>query len=262
MPLIVIDLLSIHPLFYTNKQELVLGARYNVYKDRVIDLFSRIKSYGVRLVFFTDGPAREEKLPTCLKRRNNEYQRAMQALQVVYSGADLRSRLEDMDVASPVPFFGILRKMAKEFGDLNISVRNECDIELADYATKNGALAIISNDTDFLIFEGDWKFWSSGHLNVFRLKTLEFNRQALRETLGLRPDQMAILATMSGNDLVPYDSVRVSGHIYYYLCRCSGDSELFAICVHFKHRLQIIEIYWIIKSCYLYSIEAKQTNII
>lgn len=208
MPLIVIDLLSIHPLFYTNKQELVLGARYNVYKDRVIDLFSRIKSYGVRLVFFTDGPAREEKLPTCLKRRNNEYQRAMQALQVVYSGADLRSRLEDMDVASPVPFFGILRKMAKEFGDLNIAVRNECDIELADYATKNGALAIISNDTDFLIFEGDWKFWSSGHLNVFRLKTLEFNRQALRETLGLRPDQMAILATMSGNDLVPYDSVR------------------------------------------------------
>lgn len=90
-----------------------------------------------------------------------------------------------------------------KFGKLNYTVHLECDQELARFAYMNNrVLAIFSNDSDFLIFAGSFRYFSTKDLNFSTLKTKEFDRKALQNLLKLNSYQMSILATLAGNDIV------------------------------------------------------------
>lgn len=84
----------------------------------------------------------------------------------------------------------------------------ECDTELARYATINNAVAIIADDTDFLIYEGNWKYWSARNLKFNELSTMEYSRSALRATLGLAPKQLPTFATLAGNDIIRQEHIQ------------------------------------------------------
>lgn len=93
--------------------------------------------------------------------------------------------------------------------NLSTTLQNvECDTELSRYATQNNALAVVADDTDFLIYEGNWKYWSARNLNFAQLTTMEYCRSALRMTLGLAPKQLPILATVAGNDIIRQEYVQ------------------------------------------------------
>ena len=78
---------------------------------------------------------------------------------------------------------------------------------IASYATKHKALAVLSDDSDFLIYGGNWKFWSIKELNSQTMTTMEFNKQKLRLELELNDREMCMLATVGGNDFVKYNDV-------------------------------------------------------
>lgn len=63
-------------------------------------------------------------------------------------------------------------------------------------------MAIISNDSDFCIFDGSWRLWSSMGIirSKLQLKTVEYYRQRIQRILSLTTDQLPLLATMAGND--------------------------------------------------------------
>lgn len=88
----------------------------------------------------------------------------------------------------------------------------ECDTELSRYATMNNAVAVVADDTDFLIYEGNWKYWSARSLNLAKLTTREYCRPALRMALGLTQKQLPIFATLAGNDIIRYDFVQPFHH--------------------------------------------------
>lgn len=69
-------------------------------------------------------------------------------------------------------------------------------------------MAIIADDTDFLIYEGNWKYWSAKNLKFADLTTMEYNRSALRRELGLAQKQLPIFATLSGNDIIRPEHVQ------------------------------------------------------
>lgn len=88
-------------------------------------------------------------------------------------------------------------------------MNRECDAEIARYACNNDSvIGVIAEDSDFLIFPGNWRYFSTKELtfeNNKELKTREYSRTALREFLRLTgAKQMAIFATIAGNDIVTY----------------------------------------------------------
>lgn len=90
--------------------------------------------------------------------------------------------------------------IAKKYGEFYYSVKCENDLELARYATKNDAIAIISNDFDFLIFDGPWRHWSSRGITEHSLEVTEYDRDGLLKVLKLTRIEMPLFATVWGND--------------------------------------------------------------
>lgn len=163
------------------------------------------------MVFFKDGLIKNHKYRTWIKRQNARYHDSYEVLSCVYSGCSVDdilqrclNKLEGMATVIPV-----VEEMAAKHGNLIFSLSKECDVEMARYANKHNVLAILSEDSDFLIFKGKWKLWSIYKLYAETLKTCESSRKALRKLrkLSLNDDQLSILPTIAGNDMIEFESI-------------------------------------------------------
>lgn len=160
-----------------------------------------------------DGPVQEVKYNTWCERRNKSFKMMMNILDDVYNNVNTQELLKRYIRKIPHSTnISPLMTACARFGDFHKSFNNECDLEIAHYATKNNALAVIAEDTDFLIFEGEWKYWSSKSLNHISLTTLEYNKVALRSCLGLSARQMPLFATLGGNDIFQFHTLK---HFHY-----------------------------------------------
>lgn len=110
----------------------------------------------------------------------------------------------------------LMEDVARKYGKLIITFTRECDSEIARFCYKNtNVLAVIANDTDFLIFAGHWRYFSLKDMdisNMATLDTIEFNRNALRLHLNLNDQELQILSTLNGNDIIKYDQVKETFH--------------------------------------------------
>nr|XP_019539584.2 uncharacterized protein LOC109410481 [Aedes albopictus] len=206
-PIIVIDLITLYtPLSKYDRKGLYFGGRFNLAYTVIDELFGKLKGLGAKLVFFYDGPVPESKNETWCARQDRRYEEMLPLISAVDMGFDLTAL---MNYSPPLNFRYALKFIAKKYGELKVTMTHECDQELAAHATKVNALAIISNDSDFLIYEGSWKYWSSREIQLPTLVTMEYNRAALVRHLDLSFQQMPLLATLSGNDIMPFDVVKL-----------------------------------------------------
>lgn len=103
----------------------------------------------------------------------------------------------------------IIEETAKKYGKLIKSELKDCDTEIARFACNNPrVLAVLADDTDFLIFPGKWRYFSMRAMDVCTYETMEYSRVALRRHLNLTDDQLIILSSISGNDIVKFEEVR------------------------------------------------------
>jgi hypothetical protein len=86
--------------------------------------------------------------------------------------------------------------------DVHISV-SDCDVEMAHFAWKEHCFAILSQDTDFVILQGAHHFLTVQELNLETMTTLAYSREGLLKFLGLEPQQLFLLASLLGNNIVP-----------------------------------------------------------
>jgi hypothetical protein len=93
------------------------------------------------------------------------------------------------------------------------SVR-ECDEEIAEYACSRQCFAILGQDTDYVIYEGAHYYLSMSKLNLSSMTTLNYNRWALARHLAVRPNQLPLLASLIGNDIVPTSDLKVQFNLY------------------------------------------------
>ncbi|XP_055535687.1 uncharacterized protein LOC129724643 [Wyeomyia smithii] len=210
-PVIVIDLMSLYyPVCELDFPGLLCGGRYNQVAFTLECFFSRLKSTGAELVFFRDGPVQETKINTWLERQDRKYVDSIKIIDTIRRNPNLQSLIarQRLIAITDYPY----SRIAKQFGPLHIAMSKECDQEVAAYATAVNAIAVVSNDTDFMIFEGNWRLWSSKDINFETFNTFEYNRTALVEALQLSYKQMAVFATLGGNDLVQYEEVKAFHH--------------------------------------------------
>lgn len=171
------------------------------------DIYKKLIEAGAKLVFFTDTTVLDHKFETWSIRRNKEFENARENLDEIYKGThDFNSSVDSITMQANWEI------VASQYGELNHSIDNECDLELASYATKNDVFAVLADDTDFLIFEGQWRYWSTKEINNETFVTKEFSRIALRKLLNLTEKQMPLLATLNGNDIIKSERLLVNDY--------------------------------------------------
>lgn len=208
-PVIVIDLMSLYrPVNLADLRGLLCGGRFNQVANLLENFFTKLVNLGARLVFFYDGPVQNTKYDTWVKRQDEKYHKMLEIINAVDRGSDLGWIVNRLQHSIPNNTLYPNRQIATKYGELMVSVARECDQELAAYANQVGAIAIISNDTDFMIYKGFWQYWSAKDINFETLDTMQYNRVELVRNLGLSFKQMRLLATLGGNDVIQYEEVR------------------------------------------------------
>lgn len=207
-PILVFDLMAIIPLLNQDKVSVLYGGRHIKYFN-IIDRLFRKLSEVAELVFFEDGPVVTIKYDTWIDRKDSQYKDSIEIIDQIRNGTPI----EEVATFPNLPLMnshkGIVKKLAKSYGRQIISMTRECDAELAQFASNNqSVLAVLANDSDFLIFKGSWRYFSLADINMETLKTMEFNKTALRTFLNLDDRQLMVFSTIAGNDIVKYDDVR------------------------------------------------------
>ncbi|XP_031625913.1 uncharacterized protein LOC116342439 [Contarinia nasturtii] len=209
-PIIVIDFLSLTNGVVKKDEDIICGGRHKIALNRWKELLNALKGTGSELVFFSDLTIQEGKIDEWLLRRDEEFEVYTEVYDLISSGIPLSEVVANQTnrKALTSTFYG-MAIIAQNYGQFHYSIRHECDLEIAQYAKRNGALAVISNDTDFLIFDGEWRFWSSQDIKIIhsnRLKTIEFNRNGIANICSLATYQLPLFSTLLANDFT---------HIYY-----------------------------------------------
>lgn len=206
-PIIVIDFMSIANGFGAKRaDDVICGGRHQIALNSWKRLLDAFKTTGASLVFFSDLNIQEGKIDVWLNRRNTEFPRCTKFYDSIRNGETLKT-LKYRSALSSL-FYG-MAAVAQTYAEFHLSIERECDLEIAQYASQNNAIAVISNDTDFLIFEGSWDLWSQNvRINRSnRLKTVEYNRHGITRKLSLSQKQLPVFATLLGNDFTSSNSI-------------------------------------------------------
>lgn len=196
-----IDAAGILYLTEKHRDDLICGGRSQRNYELFDNFFSDLTSFGAKVVVFADLNVQEEKSRQWLDRRNQEYQESCDTLDSIARGRKVMDivRMQSRSKALTSARHAIYEQ-AKKHGELYFAIKHDCDAELAKYARDNKALAMIGNDSDFLIFEGDWEYWSASDMNIDNYTTLAYNRRVLIDNLRLTYKQMPVFATLMSND--------------------------------------------------------------
>lgn len=210
--MIVIDVNGLSKPANRDKIAQLCGGRYKQLQNQFEAFCQGMLDAGAKLAFFKDGPHQKKKDEVWFRRRDEAYSSELQIFDGIEIGLDLDTIVRNVGNNSSIgsvsiskTFLGICDRLGCY---VKSSFQSECDLELAQYATQNNALAIFGQDSDFMIFEGDWQYWSTEFLDWKTLNTICYNRPALRFHLGLSQEQMCLLASLAGNDIVEFDSLK------------------------------------------------------
>lgn len=191
----IIDLMS------KNQGDIICGGRHQQYYELFGNFFGELTSCGAELVFFTDLNVQESKIEHWLARRNHDYELDRELFDNMALGCTVQKLLQSCtDPKALATAKHALATEARKYGTYKCATKHGCDAELAKYARDHDVMAVVAYDTDFLIFEGQWAYWSSRDIDVDTLETKEFNRKIIRDHLSLTEMQLPLFATLMSND--------------------------------------------------------------
>jgi hypothetical protein len=166
-----------------------------------------LQNIGVTVVFFFDGGTSELQRDTWKERR----QRKLKKILEIFKNLDNNSPVQAEHVERTLPSVvaATCSFVAKyECGcDVHVSV-SDCDVEMADFAQKEDCFAILSQDTDFVILKGARHFLTVDKLNLETMTTRAYSREGLLKFLGVETQQLYLLASLLGNNIVPAAKLR------------------------------------------------------
>ncbi|XP_055621333.1 uncharacterized protein LOC129765250 [Toxorhynchites rutilus septentrionalis] len=208
-PLVVIDLITIVCSLSGPVGEHIYGCRNQFAFATAAKFCNNLIAAGAKLTFFLNGKVQESKYDYWVQKQEKAY-------------ADSLKKMDDIPVkrnghihgnVTKHAFITALINVARKIGKLILTYDEECDRQAVAYARKHNALAVITGDSDYLIYQGRWRVWSSSDLNLKTMRTYEWNKEVLIKALGLKWSQMPFFAVIAGND---YFKHRPSGMRTFY----------------------------------------------
>lgn len=177
--------------------ELNSGGRQHIYLCTFEKFLLELIKAGASLAFFCDGQLRDEKSDEWCRRRDSEYQSSLSLMRSENNnGSKFKRRFGCKSIAKS------LLKLINDnkYGEVVIATHVDCDAAIAQYAAHENALAVVANDSDFLIFDGQFQWWESNSMRMDSMQANAFDRHKLLDLFNLTHAQMKYLATMAGND--------------------------------------------------------------
>ncbi|XP_055544592.1 uncharacterized protein LOC129729793 [Wyeomyia smithii] len=177
------------------------GGRFNRAFSIMSRFFAELYRMKFKLIFFI----RDRSLNF---KYNIFYKCFTDMTDTVDEGLDLQTLVNYS--TCPRNYDYVIKQLGKMYGTVIITVDADFSVqELVAYANSVEAFAIMSNTTSFLLYEGNWRLWSSKDIDMENLICKEYNRKALMQTLGLSYRQMAFFSTISGcYKLLPYEEIK------------------------------------------------------
>lgn len=211
MPQILIDLKEAAHIFVQRDEiGVILGGRFDHYNKMFKQFLENLSKTKAKLVFFVAGNKYTEDLQFFIPKRESEYLNTLNILDTIESKSDLKAFLSEKnkysaDIRMALAFDYNLKKLSRRFGDFHVNyVRH--NQEIARYAKQHAdeVLAVITNDTDFMAFEGDFQYWRANGINYKNLTCIRYCKHKLHDKLGLNPYQMQLLSALAGSNFLPY----------------------------------------------------------
>ena len=161
----------------------------------------------MRVVFFFDGMTSESQRVTWKERRQWKADKVVTIIENLQNNCAVQP--EHLEGMLPSLVSATCTFVAKYVCgcDVHISV-SDCDVEMAHFAWKEDCFAILSQDTDFVILQGAHHFLTVKELNLETMTTLTYSREGLLKFLGLELQQLCLLASLLGNDIVPVSRLK------------------------------------------------------
>lgn len=200
-PIIVLDAMGVLALMAENQHEIFCGGRHQNYHTLFDRSFGDLVSFGAKLVFFSDLNVQSDKSAQWMARRDQEYDRYTSLFDSINNGLSVQQFLQmdqekkAMSIAEHAMFMA-----GKKYDEYHFATKHDCDAELAKYARDHRAMAVLAEDSDYLVFEGFWEYWSIRQIDLKTMTTVEYNRKILCQHFSLTYKQMPLLATVMSND--------------------------------------------------------------
>lgn len=184
-----------------------------------------LKAIGANLVFFSDLNAIPDKIDQWLQRRDESFKTKIQLYDFIRSGRTFNSIVSIVDQYQNLSSASVgLALIAQKYGEFHYTIHNDCDLELARFAKENNAFAVVTNDSDFLIFDGIFKFWKATEFGFNKCQrnqiiATEYDRNGIADAFDIEPNQRALFATLMGNGIIDSDTLyafqKTLGHPRY-----------------------------------------------
>ncbi|KAM3931165.1 constitutive coactivator of peroxisome proliferator-activated receptor gamma [Leptodactylus fuscus] len=198
VPTIVIDAMGCLRTWYT-PDDWIHGGQWKEYLSNLQDFIAAFTNAGIRLVFVFDGVIEQKKRAEWVKRRMRDSNEVSKIFNFLKSNRRQPGR-NMFFIPSGISTF--TRFALKTLGQEIICSQVEGDYEVAAYALKNNCLGILGEDSDYLIFN-TVPYFSINKLRLDKLVTLMYSRESFCGELGLRLEDLPLLACLLGNDVVP-----------------------------------------------------------
>lgn len=205
-PTIIIDSVA---LFYSlfNAADLICGGRLGEVFDNFEMLLKRMTEIGATLVFFSRLTAHKfskEWMARCWQR----FAINTKMYEQIRSGrslSEIASFIEDQEVQNQPPALPELHAIARKYGECHFVVQKNIHSAMALCAKRDNARAIMSDNSEFYIFEGEFKLWYCKHLkfnprNQNKIKTAQFDRGGIAKIIGIDAIHRPLFATLIGNE--------------------------------------------------------------
>lgn len=196
-PTIIINCAHFIKIIGNIDDSVIVGGSYRVYNEKIKGFFEELKKCNTNLVFFCRpfiNGMKEHWIHGAFDSVIKNDSRSLQALRNdIYSkqGNNFPWHLDKR-------FLYNLMKIALEYGTVIVE-QTDCSSKITKYAHDHSdeVLAMIQHDTDFLLFEGQYQYWSLGDLDISALTTMKFCSNALYRRLGLNTRQCHMLSAIS-----------------------------------------------------------------
>lgn len=207
----------------------ILGGRFDYYNKMLKQFLESLSKTEVKLVFFMAGKKYTDDFHFFVPKREDEHMSSVALYDKIESKSNLKDYLNEknknaVDIRMTLAFDYNLKKLVRRFGDLHVNYVQH-NQEIAQYINKHAdeVLAVISNDTDFMAFEGEFQYWHANSTNFKQLTCVRFCKYKLHDVLGLNFYQMQLLGALCGSNFLPMCAI---GDWIKSLPELNGNPEL------------------------------------
>lgn len=191
----------IHVVAQNDNLGILLGGRYATHLHDFRKFFEALKKANAELIFFAMGNKLNYDLDIFIPNQKDEYKSLLNRMdkQNGRSGAAI-ARYKSSNARALLTMHYNMFRLVREFGELRINyVRH--NQEIAKYIAQHDGsiLAVITNDNDFMVFEGQFQYWLAYDVNTNNLTGTRMCRYNLRTRLSLSSKQLQLLSALSGS---------------------------------------------------------------